>query len=232
MDPQAVSPSEGVHLFASAQTTLPWFSLQGLYSDANIGQIRAAEGLMPGKAKIGRPIKKARSGELAILSIRVPASLKEKLVTAAKKSGHSYGREAERRLEESFKAERSIFGDPETYGAMRMLAGVIGIVEAQFGKRWMHDLATYTSARRAIDRLLNDMQPKPPSELIEIVGILDQAYEDSLVAIEKFASSDRTPEAFADADAVLRAAKAKLLAAHAALLRIPQPIRDLLNKDG
>jgi len=67
---------------------------------------------MAAGTRIGRPIKRAKVGELTILSIRVPADLKAKLVKAAERSGHSYGREAELRLIDSFRKEE-FRGSPE-----------------------------------------------------------------------------------------------------------------------
>jgi predicted transcriptional regulator len=57
------------------------------------------------KKRIGRPMKKAASGRLVSMGMKVPASLKERLDAAAIASGRTQGMEAAARIERSFDHE-------------------------------------------------------------------------------------------------------------------------------
>jgi len=62
------------------------------------------------KKKTGRPTKPGKKGERVPLGLRVTASLKEQLDSAALKSGRSQSQEAEFRLERSFQEEAMLGG--------------------------------------------------------------------------------------------------------------------------
>ena len=58
--------------------------------------------------RMGRPSKPPTPGELAPLSVRITATLKERLQAAAEGNGRSISAEVESRLEDSFNKEEAL----------------------------------------------------------------------------------------------------------------------------
>ena len=58
--------------------------------------------------RMGRPSKPPTPGELAPLSVRITATLKERLQAAAEGNGRSISAEVESRLEDSFNKEGAL----------------------------------------------------------------------------------------------------------------------------
>src|SRR5208282_999310 len=121
-------------------------------------------GHMRATVRRGKPLKRPKEGERISLGLRVRAETKRRLVKAAEREGRSFSQEAEARLEASLQKE-DFWGGPKTAAAMKMLAGAVELVEGMTDKSWGADYKTYIAARKAINLVLDSLQPKPGDNL-------------------------------------------------------------------
>jgi len=125
--------------------------------------------------KIGRPTKEPEAGERVPLGLRVTATLKRQLDSAAEMSGRSQSQEAEFRLERSFAEQHSMIEALElTFG--RDLAGVllmighamhdtgrdVGFTETgtlEGSQNWLRIAPAFDQASKAAERILQRLRP-------------------------------------------------------------------------
>jgi hypothetical protein len=80
---------------------------------------------------MGRPSKPPTPGELAPLSVRITATLKERLQAAAEGNGRSISAEVESRLEDSFNKEEALAAIEELRTTRTRLEAGLDEVKAQ-----------------------------------------------------------------------------------------------------
>ena len=106
--------------------------------------------------KMGRPIKPSRPGERAALGFRITADTKQKLVSAAEKSGRSQSQEAEFRLEQSFKNENL----QSQIKALNQMLDAMSAKEARAGRviaGWISDELRQRGVDEAIAKELSQI---------------------------------------------------------------------------
>jgi Arc-like DNA binding domain len=81
--------------------------------------------------RMGRPSKPPTPGELAPLSVRITATLKERLQAAAEGNGRSISAEVESRLEDSFNKEQALAAIEELRTTRTRLEAGLDEVKAQ-----------------------------------------------------------------------------------------------------
>jgi predicted transcriptional regulator len=81
--------------------------------------------------RMGRPSKPPTPGELAPLSVRITATLKERLQAAAEGNGRSISAEVESRLEDSFNKEEALAAIEELRTTRTRLEAGLDEVKAQ-----------------------------------------------------------------------------------------------------
>src|ERR1051326_9145602 len=99
-----------------------------------------------------------------VFSTRITADLREELVAAAKKSGHSISQEVEHRLRRSFGNDRevtSIFGNRRNYAVLRMISCLMELVYNPDNPdaEWLDDPFTFDQLLKAIAEVLQQFRP-------------------------------------------------------------------------
>jgi hypothetical protein len=132
----------------------------------------------PRRKRPGRPKKAPTQGKRNSLGLRVDAELKAELDNAAEASGRSQSQEAEIRLRESFRRERTAddirksvmrgiyeeFGGEQYFRLMRLIADVMRTVEGITGKAWQQDRKTSDLVRSTIDAFIETVGPQTREE--------------------------------------------------------------------
>lgn len=93
-----------------------------------------------------------------ILSIRTTAEGRERLVKAAEQQGRSLSEEIETRLQLSFQRDDA-YGGFANAAFVNLLGALIRDAEAETGKRWRADPATWRVVRERIIRDLDERAP-------------------------------------------------------------------------
>jgi len=81
--------------------------------------------------RMGRPVKPPRPGEMAPLSVRITARLKNRILAEAEKNGRSLSAEVEAILEDSFHKEGALAMLEETRATHKELQAGLEEVQAQ-----------------------------------------------------------------------------------------------------
>jgi len=119
-------------------------------------------------------MKAPMQGKRNPLGLRVDAELKAQLDASAEASGRSQSQEAEIRLRESFRRERTAedirksimkgiyepFGGEQNFRLMRVIADVMRTVEESTGKAWLQDRRTCDLMRNTISALIDNLGPQ------------------------------------------------------------------------
>lgn len=93
-----------------------------------------------------------------ILSIRTTAEGRERLVKAADANGRSLSEEIETRLQLSFQRDDS-YGGFANAAFVNLLGSIIRDAEAESGKSWRADLATWRDVRQRVLQQFDDRTP-------------------------------------------------------------------------
>jgi len=112
----------------------------------------------------GRKPKGNYKQKTHVFSTRITADLREELVAASKKSGHSLSQEVEHRLRRSFGNDRevtSIFGNRRNYAVLRMISCLMELVynPDKPNAEWVNDPFTFDQLLKTIAEVLQQFRP-------------------------------------------------------------------------
>ena len=116
-------------------------------------------------ARRGRPPLKLGLGspKRSSFNTRLHTEIKQQLETEAQIAGRSLSEEIEFRLGRSLQQEADS-GGRQLHGLLRLLVGVVEIIQARTGKSASDDWKTGLAVDRAWTRLIHDWLPGPPAE--------------------------------------------------------------------
>lgn len=134
-----------------------------------------------------------RAAERVSVSARTTVKVRDRLEAAAREEGRSVSQEVERRLAESLWAddmvahaaqiarEREVpiidgLGGPETYSLLQDIAGLIGGVEADQGKRWFESADLRAQLFKVLEAAMPELLrmergPRQPHEFLRAVDL-------------------------------------------------------------
>lgn len=99
----------------------------------------------------------------AVISLRLPETLRARIEAAAKVTATSMNNEINRRVERSLDDEERA-GGPHTAALLRMISATIGLTETITGKSWVEDAGTRSACVAAIVRSLETYADPAPGE--------------------------------------------------------------------
>jgi hypothetical protein len=108
------------------------------------------------------------AGKRYPLNMRTTKQTRDALEAAAHKSGRSLAQEIEFRLEQSFHAERE-FGGADSYQFFKLLASMVGMIEARTGQDWSEHYETFTAVRNCLTAVIQAAGPKPSGKSLELM---------------------------------------------------------------
>lgn len=114
--------------------------------------------------------------------MRTTQETRSQLERAAADSGRSLAQEVEYRLDRSFAQEDATvktFGGRKLHQLFQMIAGAIGLIEAETGQPWDRDFETAVATKRAVSSLFSAVMPPPDGETYNLL-IADKLLEGSM----------------------------------------------------
>ena len=116
------------------------------------------------------------------MGFRPTPEIRAKLEAAAERNNRSLSQEIESRLEKSFTTEEvqeATFGGKHIHALMRLLSATVTLAEAETGRKWSEDRATFEAAKLSMDGLLKYFAPSGPR--VDLPHLQDKA--DALLSI-------------------------------------------------
>lgn len=110
-----------------------------------------------GEKSVGGRRAKAAPGR-QMMSLRMTPDLRQKITDSAEYGGRSMSQEIEVRLERSFADDNGLGGE-KTARFVRHIASCINIAQAESGKIWTEDAATFLVSVHMVMFALNYMRP-------------------------------------------------------------------------